>query len=148
MHGTALTSGGNRNNLQFVVENLAKLSTSITTIKLTWVTSPASDFKRLLVNGIEVYNAAASPGTTISFSSQTLAGTGVIQEPFRVDVSGLVMLIPDAVIGTVGSGGSIKFEAEDFEETGNNNDVDVTGVTFTAEFSEGSKVVFSPLRKK
>ena len=64
-----------------------------------------------------------------------------------MDVSGLVMIVPDAIIGTAGTGGSLTFRFEDFEEAGNNTDVDVTGVNFTAEFSDGSKIVFSPLRQ-
>lgn len=145
--GTGLTTGAARNNVEFVVENLGKLATNITNIKLTWTTDPPTDFKTLAINGVQVYNATAPSGTTVSFSATTVAGTGVIQEPFRVDISALVMQIPDTIIGTVGTGGAVKFELGDFEEVGTTTNFDMTGVTFVAEFSDGSKTLFSPLRK-
>ncbi len=56
------------------------------------------------------------------------------------------MTVPDAVLGTVGTGGTMKIEINDFEEIGTNNNVDMTGVTFTLEFSDGSKTLFAPVR--
>jgi hypothetical protein len=145
--GTGFTTGGERQNVEFAVENLSKDAISITNLKLTWVTEPASDFKRILINGTPVFSGTAASGTTITFSPRNLAGSGVIQEPFRVDVTGLVLHVPDAIVGTIGTGGSLKFEIEDFEEVGTGTDVDMTGVTFTVEFSDGSKTFFAPVRK-
>ena len=150
--GTGLTTGGNRNNVEFVVENLGKDALTVSAIKLSWTTDPATDFKRLKVNNVLRYDGTAPSGTALSFANYAVSGTGVTQEPFRVDVSGLVMLVPDAIIGTVGTGGTLKFEMEDFEETGTTTDMDMTGVTFTAEFTlvspaGTSTTLFSPLRK-
>jgi hypothetical protein len=145
--GTGFTTGGNRNNVEFVVENMGSAPTTITNVKISWMTDPDSDFKRLLINGAERYNGTAASGATLSTTTYNIAGSGVSPEPFRVDVSSLQMLVPDAIIGSVGTGGSLKFELEDFEEAGTNTNIDVTGVTFTVEFSDSSKTVFSPLRK-
>ena len=57
------------------------------------------------------------------------------------------MLVPDAIIGTVGTGGQLKIQVQNFEQVGTNNDVDMTGVTFFAEFSDGSKTQFTTKRK-
>jgi hypothetical protein len=83
----------------------------------------------------------------VTFASKTIAGTSVIQEPFRVDISGLVMTVPDVIIGSVGTGSTLKIEMMDFEEVGTSNNLDMTGVTFTLEFSDGSKTLFSAVRK-
>jgi type II secretory pathway pseudopilin PulG len=147
-NGTALASGNNRNNLEFVVDNLARNATSATSLKVSWTTTPASDFKRLVVDGVEMFSGTVPSGTTLTISpAKTVSGTGVIQAPFHTDVSGLVMQVPDVRIGTAGSGGSIAVGLEDFEEAGSNNNVDVTGVNFTIEFSDGSKSVFSAARQ-
>jgi hypothetical protein len=145
--GMGFTTNAARNSVEFVVENLAKAATNVNSIKLTWTTEPPTDFKELWVGGTKYFDGTAAPGLTISFTAATVGGTGVIQEPFRVDVSGLVLQVPDITIGSVGTGGTLKIEMRDFEEVGNNTNVDMTGVTFVAEFSDGSKTLFSPLRK-
>jgi hypothetical protein len=148
LKGSGLTSGNNRNNLEFVIENLAKDAASVTSVKLSWTTTPASNFKRLLIVGVQLFSGTVDSDTTLTISpAKSFAGADVMQEPFHIQVSGLYMIVPNAVIATVGNGGSFTFEFEDFEESGNNTDVDVTGVNFTVEFSDGSKTVFSPLRK-
>ena len=145
--GTGFTTGAAKNNVEFVVENLAKSATNVNSIKLTWTTDPVTDYQELWVAGVRYANTATASGATVSFTATTVGGTGIIQEPFRVDVTGLVLQVPDITVGSVGTGGTLKIEIKDFEETGNNTNVDMTGVTFTVEFSDGSKTVFSPLRK-
>jgi type II secretory pathway pseudopilin PulG len=148
VQGSGRTSGNNRNNLEFVVENLGKDAVSISSVRLSWMTTPASDFKRLLIDGAQMFSGTVASGTALTISPPgNAAGTGVLQAPVRIDVSGLTLIAPDLTIGTTGTGGFLTLAFEDFEETGNNNDVDITGVNFTAEFSDGSKIVFAPLRK-
>lgn len=149
VRNTALTSGTNLNDVEFVVENLGKDLTTITNMKLTFTSTPATDFTDVLVNGASVFSGLASSGTTVTFSSsKSAAGTNVLQEPIHFfEASGLVMLVPDAIIGTLGTGGSLKIEVRNFEQIGTNNDVDMTGVTFQAEFSDGSKTLFTTKRK-
>jgi hypothetical protein len=146
--GSGVTTGNNRNNLEFVIENLGRNAISVTSIKMTWATTPASDFKRLLIDGMQLFSGTVASGTTLTISpAANLAGTGVIREPLRIDVAGQAMIVPDAVLGTVGDSGAITVVLEDFEETGNNNNVDVTGVNFTVEFSDGSETAFLPVRQ-
>ena len=151
VRGTGFTTGSNRNNVEFVIENLGKDDLTASAIKLTWTTDPPSDFKRLKVKSIERYNGTAPSGATLPFPNELLTGTGVTQEPFRIDIGGLVMVVPDAIIGTVGTGGTLKFNMEDFEEAGTGTDIDMTGVTFKGEFAlvgaGTSTTYFSPLRK-
>jgi hypothetical protein len=145
--GTGYTTGGARNNVEFSVENLGQLPTSITSVEITWLSDPVSDFRQLRINGALVFNGTASSGSTIAFGSHAVAGTGVIQEPFHLDVSGLMMQTPDAIIGTAGTGGVLDFEMTDFEQAGTNTNIDMTGVTFALEFSDGSRTVFAPVRQ-
>lgn len=152
VRGTGFATGAAKNNIEFVIENLSKDTiNNVSWIKLTWTTDPQTDFKELWVAGVKIYDGTATSTTTYNFlpnlQPQSITGTGVVQEPFRVDINGLVFQVPDAVIGTVGTGGTLKIEMKDFEESGNNTNVDMTGVTFTVEFSDGSKTLFSPLRK-
>jgi hypothetical protein len=144
---TALTSGTNLNNVEFQVENLGKDATSITTMKLTYTSTPAADFTNVLINGVSAFSGLAASGTTVSFSQRTAAGTNVLQEPIHFfEASGLIMLVPDAFIGTIGTGGSFTIEVQNFEQVGTNTDVDMTGVTFTVEFSDGSKTLLTTKR--
>jgi hypothetical protein len=145
---TALTSGTNLNDVEFTVENLGKDSTTVSTMKLTFTTSPAADFTSVLVNGASVFTGTAASGGTVTFSSsKTATGTGVLQEPIHFfEASGLIMLVPDAVIGTIGTGGTLKIQVQNFEQVGTNTDVDMTGVTFLAEFSDGSKTLLTTKR--
>jgi hypothetical protein len=144
---SATTSGTNLNNVQFVVENLGKDATSVNSMKLTFTTSPATDYTTVVINGTTVFNSLAASGSTVSFSSRSVNGTGVLQEPIHFfEASGLIMLVPDAVIGTIGSGGSLTIQVNGFQQVGTNTDADMTGVTFTAEFSDGSKTIFTTKR--
>ena len=151
--GTGFTTGSGRNNLEVVIEHLGKDSLTVTQIKLNWVTDPPSDFKRLRINQASAeFDGTYPSGTTLTFgTARTVNGTGVTQEPFRVDVSGLVMLVPDVIVGTVGTGGTLRFDLEDFEDVGTGTNSDVTGVTFTVEFTLSpsgiSKTLFSPIRQ-
>lgn len=146
---TALTSSTDLNDVEFVVENLGKDSTTVNTMKLTYTSSPAADFTDVLVNGASVFSGLAASGTTVTFSSSKAAtGTNVLQEPIHFfEASGLIMLVPDAIIGTIGTGGTLKIQVLNFEQVGTNNNVDMTGVTFSAEFSDGSKTLFTTKRK-
>ncbi len=145
--GTGFTTGAARNNVEFVVENLARLATTVSTIRLTWTTDPAADFKELWVAGTKYFDGVSASGATLPFTAQTVSGTGVIQQPYRIDVTGLVLQVPDIVVGSVGIGGALTFEIRDFEDVATTNNLDMTGVTFTAEFSDGSVTQFSPARK-
>jgi hypothetical protein len=146
---SALTSGVNLNDVEFVVENLGKDATTVSTMKLTYTTSPAADFSSILINGATRFaGPATTSGATVTFSaSVNAAGTGVLQEPIHFfEANGLIMLVPDSVIGTIGTGGTLTIKVQNFEQVGTNTDIDMTGVTFEAEFSDGSKTLFTTKR--
>jgi prepilin-type N-terminal cleavage/methylation domain-containing protein len=137
---TALVSGNNFQNVTFQVQNLGKDSTSITSMTLTYTSTPVAQFSTVLINGTSVFSGTGASGTTINFSQRTVAGTGVIQEPIHFfEAAGLIMLVPDAVIGTVGTGGSLTINLNGFTQ-------DMTGVTFSVAFSDGSQPIFTTKR--
>jgi hypothetical protein len=142
---TAFTSGGALNDVEFVVESLHRLSAASTfnKMKLTFTASVAADYAAVLMNGISVFSGAAASGTTIGpFTNQTVSGTGVVQESIHFfEASGLIMLVPDVIVGTVGTGGTLKIEVKDFEEVGTASNIDMTGVTFFVEFLKDNQTV-------
>jgi hypothetical protein len=156
--GSAVTTGRFRNNVTFVVENLHRSATAVTSLKLTYASEPAAYYKEVWLNGIKVFDSTrprAGSGTTITFSSRTISGTGVIREPVVIQVSSLISQQPDTIVGSVGTGGTLQIDVLDFDDvpTGNNGDpVDMTGVIFEATFSDGSQTlattVFQPKRKR
>ena len=152
---TAFTSGAARNDVEFVVENLHRLSSASTfnKLKLTYSASVPGDYSTVLVNGVTVFSGTAGSTSTIGpFTNQMVTGTGVVQESIHFfEASGLIMLVPDVIIGTVGTGGTVKIEVKDFEEVGTSTNLDMTGVTFFVEFINNtqtvSKISFSTKRK-
>ena len=102
---SAFTSGGSGNDVQFTVQNLGQNATTFSSMTVTYNVDPPASYEEVKVNGASVFKAAASSGTTINFT-RTVSGTGVIQQPFSVDVGNLYMQVPDVVIGSVGVGGT------------------------------------------
>jgi len=153
---SSFTSGGNGQNVTFQIQNLGRNAASISSITLTYNSNPPAGYQQVVIqkssgttpswNNLTVYNVSNTlSGTTVTFTPTTINGTGVIQEPFRLDASNLVLQVPDAAIGTVGAGGSMTFQFQNFKNSGTNQDM--TGVTFTAAFSDGSRLQFVPVRQ-
>ena len=142
---TAITTGSGGNNVQFTVQNLGQNATTITSMTVTYNTNPPAKYSQVKVDGSSVFTGTAVSGTTIFFT-RTVAGTGVIQEPFRIDVANLYMQVPDILIGTVGAGGTLDFQLLNFTTVGSSSPQDMTGVTFVVQFSDGSIIQFTPTR--
>lgn len=145
VRNTAFTSGGARNDVEFVVENLHRelLASTFNKMKLTYTASVPTDYSTVLMNGVTVLSGAATSGTTIGpFTNQTVTGTGIFQESIHFfEASGLIMLVPDVIVGTVGTGGTLKIELKDFEEVGTASNIDMTGVTFFVEFLKDNNLI-------
>jgi prepilin-type N-terminal cleavage/methylation domain-containing protein len=153
---SANTSGGSGQTLTFQIQNLARNATSVNSITLTYNSNPPAGYKQVFIlkssntspswNNIKIYDVANTvSGTTVTFTATTVNGTGVIQEPFRLDVSNQVMQVPDAAIGVIGAGGTMTFQFQNFQNSGANQDM--TGVTFVATFSDGSTTQLVPVRQ-
>ena len=148
---TALTTDSTFSNVEFFVENVARDSTAVTSFTLTYTSSPQAYFKEAWVDSVKIFDSDSprgASGTPVTFSSETVNGTGVTQEPVRLQISGLIAQLPDTVIGTVGTGGTLKIELIDFQDVASSsgNTVEMTGVTFQLEFSDGSETLFTPKR--
>jgi hypothetical protein len=148
---TAYTTGAAWNNVQFTIENLNRSATNVTSFTLTYTSSPQAYYREVIINGTQVRNSTsprAGTGTTVTFSSTAAGGTGVIQEPLRVQLQGEVMQVPDVLVGAIGTGGTLEIELNDFADvsTGNGTNVEMTGVTFSIVFSDGSQTLFTPRR--
>lgn len=144
---TGIVSGSSYNNLTFQLQNLGKDATSITSMTLTFTSSPVAQYSSVQINGTTVFSGTGVSGTAINFSQINVAGTGVIQEPIHFfEASGLTMLVPDSVIGTVGTGGSLTIKVNGFNQLGTNTNQDMTGVTFSVVCSDGSQTLFTAKR--
>ncbi len=148
---TALTTDSTFSNVEFEAQNVAKDSTTVTSFTLTYTSSPQAYFKEAFIDGVKVFDSdspRAGSGTAVTFGAETINGTGVTQEPVRLEITGLVAQLPDTVIGTVGTGETLRIELIDFQDvpTSSGDTVEMTGVTFRVEFSDGSQTLFVPKR--
>ncbi len=147
---TAFTDGSFLADVVFTVENLGKDSTTVSSFTLTYSSSPQAYFEQVEINDVQVFNQTnprGGSGDLITFASEVVTGTNVIQEPFHVVVSSLTFQVPEIGVDTVGSGGTLKIELLDFRDAatgGGASRVNMTGVTFQIVFSDGSTTVFTP----
>ncbi len=145
---TGLATSNNGDDVEFVVENLGKDSTTISSFTLTYTSDPPAYYKKVKLNGNTVYDdntPRKGTGDSVTFANEAVTGTGVTQEPLHALVSSQVFQIPDIAIGSVGTGGTLKIELENFDDvaSGNGAVVDMTGVTFRVDFSDGSVTFFT-----
>ena len=142
---TAVVSGNSADNVQLIVENLGKDATAITSFTLTYTSSPPAYFRSALIDSNSVFNSTGGSankgsGDAVTFSSESVTGTGVTQEPLHALVLFKEFHIPDLTVSSVGTGGTLTIDLEDFVDaaSGNGTAVDMTGVTFRVDFSDGS----------
>lgn len=117
--GTAnLTGGGS--DLNFDIRNVGSSSVTITSIRLTYSSSPTAYYERVRWGGNTVANQTNprfASGQTVNFSSSQ----------------------------TLGAGATITIRIDNFETciSGGCPDADMNGTTFTIEFSDGSTMTFT-----
>jgi type II secretory pathway pseudopilin PulG len=152
---TAISSGGQGQNVTFQIQNLGQNAATISSITLTFTSNPQAVYQQVTIaastntspswNNGAIYNVAnTAAGNTVTFSATSVGGTGVIQEPLRLDASNQMLQVPDVTIGSVGTGGTMTFQFKPFKSSG--ADRDMTGVTFIATLSDGSIIQFVPVR--
>jgi len=152
--GSGITKGANFNDVEFKITNFAANDISITSIKITYTVTPEAFFKEVKIAGQSVYNSEnprGSSGDIITFSPITITGTGagISGKSFPIRIQSPTTQVADINIGKgAGKGGTAKVEIKQFKDaiSGGANPVDMTGVTFTIEFSDGSVILFSPER--
>ena len=149
---TAIVSGAAADDVQFKVENLGKDATAIALFVLTYSSSPPAYFRTARINGNIVFNSTgggANKGSgdpvPFPFAIQIVSGTGVTQEPLHALVLFKDFNIPDLTVSSVGTGGVLTIDLENFDDapSGNGAAVDMTGVTFRADFNDGSVTFFT-----
>ena len=152
--GSGITKGASFNDVEFKITNFAANAIDITSIKIIYTVTPEAFFKQVKIAGQIVYDSETlrgSSGDTITFSTITLAGTGagVSGKSFPIRIQSPTTQVADINIGKgAGKGGTTLIEIKQFKDaiSGGANPVDMTGVTFTIELSDGSNIVFAPER--
>ena len=146
---TAFSTTAALSDVEFVIENLGKDSTNVSSFTLTYSSSPQGYFEQVWINGNLLVNEStprAGSGDLITFANQVVAGTNVIQEPFHVVISSLAFQVPEIGVDTVGAGGTLEIELREFTDAptgGGAAKVNMTGVTFQIVFSDGSTTLFT-----
>ena len=148
--GSGTTPGGGNQNVRVRVDNFAANATSITSLKVEFFISPPAYFRRLIVGGSTVYNSInprLASGDTVTFSAQSVNGTGEVLPSTPVQIQSATTNVPAISIGAgAGLGGSLLIQMNQFrdQQTGMGSPVDMSGVVFRLTFSDGSVVVFTP----
>jgi hypothetical protein len=147
--GTVVASGPANDDLAFTVKNYSAADISLTSIKIAYTISPAAYFDQIRIGNTIVFSNTApryTPGSTVTFSTQTISGTGSIAESLPVRLQSAVTDVEDLIVGNIGRGGELAIQCNNFTDvlSGNGTSVDVTGVNFEFTFSDGSVVVVKP----
>lgn len=150
--GSAITTGTDKNNVEFILANFHKDSNTVSSIRFDYTSDPQAYYKEVFINGVQVFsnfNPRGKSGDTISFSTLTVAGTGILSEANRVHVQAPELQLPDFSIPDLILGGELKVQINDFDDatSGNaGNNVDMTGVVITVTLSDGSVTSVRPRR--
>ncbi|MBI3077405.1 MAG: carboxypeptidase regulatory-like domain-containing protein, partial [Deltaproteobacteria bacterium] len=147
--GSAKVTGGN--SMSFKVTNFGTNNVSITSIKATYTTTPASFYEQVKVGGTMVFNwtdnnnTRLGSGATVGpFTAITVKGSGKPSRPVILRIDSDTVTASNLVIK--GAGGSITIEYKNFKDAATGAAGNVTpNVQFTVEFSDGSVVVFTPV---
>jgi len=154
MKDSAKAIGNEWQNVEFKVGNFSEGDITINSLKAEYVVTPAAWYRALQIGGSTKWKAAGGgkdgkdgkdgkgSGDTVTFSSYTLAGTGVKREPCTVYIESSEAQIPDIYIA--GGGNITVFGLNDFRDKAKGGAfVDMTGVNFTVTFSDGSVINFT-----
>lgn len=146
---SAKTIGSQQQDVEFKVGNFSEGNITINSLKAEYVLVPPAWYRALKIGNIDAWAAAqngAGSGDTVTFSSYTLAGTGVTREPYTIYVESSEVQVPDIYIA--GKGNITVFRLKDFGDKARRGDsVDMTGVNFTVTFSDGSVINFTPQQR-
>ncbi len=154
--GSAVTAGGGGSDVEFVAISFG--CGTLTTVNATY--DVTAFYQRFFVGNTEVFDNAsdlAGSGELVTFSAPvdvsssgcSGGGTG-LKQVFPIRIQSAFTQVPDQDIGTGASAGtSIRFQMENFKpaENGSGSAVDMTGVSITVTFSDGSSATFSPVPK-
>ncbi len=146
--GSAILQGSSNEDLYFTISNFGANDVTITSLRAVY--SKVAYYERVKVGGLTAFSSTSlrnGSGDLIDFSSQpqTIKGTGKIIPPTVFLAQLPNVKVDDVVVGSTGSGSSLNISLGNFTSvrTGSGSLVDMTGVTFTVTFSDGSEVTFT-----
>jgi len=148
--GSAITTGAAHDAVTFKVTNFSAAAITITSLKAIFDVTPTAYFEEVQVGGKSVWKFAtyrASSGDTINFSfPQTVLGGGAVANSVVVCAQSPVTQVPELVAGMIGKGATLQISLLKFRDakTGGADAVNMAGVNFEVDFSDGSIVVFIP----
>ncbi|MGH9339136.1 MAG: hypothetical protein ACRD1R_06015 [Acidobacteriota bacterium] len=151
---SAVTTGGGGDNVEVLIQNFS--AADIILSSLTIIYEAVAFYEMVKLDGQVVFNSnnpRGASGQFIDFSGNpfTVTGTGQISgESFPVRIQSPVTQVADLNIGLAAKkGGTFKLKIEKFRDlqSGAAAAVDMTGISFQIDFSDGSTVFFTPIRK-
>lgn len=151
---TAVTIGGNGDTVEVLVQNFAAADITLTSLTLFY--DVAAFYETVRLDNQVVFNSnnpRGASGQLISFTGSpvTVLGTGLVSgESFPVRIQSPVTQVDDLNVGLAAKkGGIVKLKVERFRDvsSGAGTAVDVTGISFQVDFSDGSTIFFTPTRK-
>ena len=142
--GSAATSGGNNRHVEFVVENLGASAVSLTSLTATYAVT--AYYRVVRIDGNTVFNnqnPRAGSGTLIPFPAEVMTPAVSVPDAATVRVISSAFQVPDFTVGP--AGGSLFIELRNFRQNpmGAAPTVNMSGVTFTILFSDGSTIQFT-----
>ena len=149
---TAVTIGGQANDVEFVVQNYA--SDTVTFSNITILHDVTAFYENLRLGSSTVFSSSSdrvASGETVTFTPEDVTGTGSIGGsilPVRLQAG--FTLNPNQDIGEAATkGGSVRIQLQNFKdaETGSGSNVDMTGISFQITFSDGSVAIFTTVRQ-
>ncbi len=143
--GTAKIKGGN--DLEFKVTNFGSNSVFITSMRLTYTSTPQAYYEKIKFGKNFVFDYGGGTrkgsGDLITFGSQEVKGSGKPNQivPIRVEQDETVA--PDVTIKGVGK--TVTIKVQNFKDTaaGAGGNVSRSGVDVTVDFSDGSSNTFT-----
>ena len=135
-------AGTGLQEVEFWVSNLSSSSVTITSIKATYSLVLTTTYTQIKIDGtIRSGTPPFQSGiATALTTSQTFTASTMQREPFRLLLQSSRVEIPDIKLDVIGAGSTKTIELQGFTNS-------VAGVFFTIEFSNGSKITFTPQRR-
>ena len=150
---TAVTTGGQSNDVEFLIQNFSSDIASFSSI--TIVHDATAFYENLRIGNSTVHSDSSdrvASGELLAFTpTENVTGTGSIAgSTLPVRIQAMFTLNPNQDIGEAAEkGGAVRIQMQNFEdvETGSGSNVDMTGISFQVTLSDGSVAIFTTVRQ-
>jgi type II secretory pathway pseudopilin PulG len=140
--------GGQKENVEFKVTNAGTDGISIDSIEAVY--AGTAFYEEIKVAGVKVFDytdhddvRGASGDLPITFTTQTVGGSGKPIEVVLIRVETDTTTTPNIIVKGVGETITIEYKKFMNLQEGDASIVNMVGVTFTVTFSDGSEVTFT-----